>query len=225
MYGETTRQEAQAKNSVVPPPASGHHKRQKLTDTYNNTLLPTITDLSIPGLSPFSARFSMKPDVLSPSPHGVDRVAAPLIPSTNEQVRDRFLCMIGIEKQRPLNSKSSTKYVSTVGTSSGGVNKAGKGARTQMVKSFTEALKGADQSVTPSKRRKTEDGEESSTGTISPSPEKRKKKSLVFSETVRVVPIPMRTEYSHRVRSRLWSNALEIHQNAIRNTVEFASEG
>jgi len=51
------------------------------------------------------------------------------------------------------------------------------------------------------------------------------RKSLGFNETVQVVPIPMRNEYSNRVRQRLWSNAEEIHENATRNTVEFASEG
>jgi hypothetical protein len=51
------------------------------------------------------------------------------------------------------------------------------------------------------------------------------RKRCVFNEVVDVIPIPMRNEYSQRVRTRLWSNALEIHRNATRNAIEFASEG
>ena len=53
----------------------------------------------------------------------------------------------------------------------------------------------------------------------------KKGKCLTFNENVEIVPIPMRNEYSTRVRSRLWSGAVELHENAVRNTIEFASEG
>ncbi|GKZ01474.1 hypothetical protein MPSEU_001098000 [Mayamaea pseudoterrestris] len=51
------------------------------------------------------------------------------------------------------------------------------------------------------------------------------KKRIVFSETVKVIPIPMRTEYSTRVKSRLWTNGYDLYENSRRNTIEFAYEG
>jgi hypothetical protein len=50
-------------------------------------------------------------------------------------------------------------------------------------------------------------------------------KRCTFNESVQVIPIPMRSEYSHSVRSCLWAGAKEIQEMAARNTVEFASEG
>ena len=54
---------------------------------------------------------------------------------------------------------------------------------------------------------------------------RKEKKRITFREQVRVTPIPMRSEYSHRIRDRLWTNRIELHENAQRNALEFASEG
>lgn len=50
-------------------------------------------------------------------------------------------------------------------------------------------------------------------------------RKLTFNETVSVVPIPMRHDYSHRVRERLWNDVNDIMLNAQRNALEFAAEG
>lgn len=46
-----------------------------------------------------------------------------------------------------------------------------------------------------------------------------------FNESVKVLPIPLRHEYSTRIRSLMYSNAQELYRNASRNTKEFMSEG
>jgi hypothetical protein len=153
----------------------------------------------------------MKSVVLSSSPSGVNRVAASLKPQTNQQVRNRFFNMIGIESQLP-----STATVPDAAT----INQGWVNPRSQMVVCSAQSLKydrDADKALS-SKRRKTCDKQQ----IVSPG---KRKKSLNFNETVNVVPIPMRDEYSNRVRTRLWSNAIEIHENATRNTIEFAAEG
>jgi hypothetical protein len=50
-------------------------------------------------------------------------------------------------------------------------------------------------------------------------------KRLKFNEEVVVCPIPMRDEYSNRIRDRLWSSPEDLMLNAHRNAVEFAAEG
>jgi len=53
----------------------------------------------------------------------------------------------------------------------------------------------------------------------------RSKRKVSLHEDVVVVPIPMREEYSDRVKERLWSSASELYLNAARNSIEFAAEG
>uniref|UniRef100_A0A6U3SMR2 Uncharacterized protein n=1 Tax=Ditylum brightwellii TaxID=49249 RepID=A0A6U3SMR2_9STRA len=48
---------------------------------------------------------------------------------------------------------------------------------------------------------------------------------VTFRHDVKVVPIPMRNEYSRRLRTRLWAGREELHLNAQRNALEFEFEG
>jgi hypothetical protein len=48
--------------------------------------------------------------------------------------------------------------------------------------------------------------------------------AVCFDASVRVHPIPARSDYSRRMRSALWIPQMEIQQNAARNTLEFAAE-
>lgn len=54
---------------------------------------------------------------------------------------------------------------------------------------------------------------------------KPRRRKICFNDSVKVAHIPMRSEYSERVRSRMWSNRYEIHENATRNAIEFQAEG
>ena len=57
------------------------------------------------------------------------------------------------------------------------------------------------------------------------SKQKRQRRRVNFNEQVLIKPIPMRNEYSNRVASRIWCNAGELYEMALRNQEEFMAEG
>lgn len=53
---------------------------------------------------------------------------------------------------------------------------------------------------------------------------KRERRAICFDASVKVHPIPARSDYSNRMRAVMWVSSNEIQQNAARNSLEFAAE-
>jgi len=52
-----------------------------------------------------------------------------------------------------------------------------------------------------------------------------KRARVKLRSQVCIIPIPSRNEYSHHIKSSLWSSSSELYANALRNSIEFAAEG
>jgi hypothetical protein len=131
---------------------------------------------------------------------------------SSQEVRSKFFTVIGIESQKATSEHAATTLRRQL------VAKEWMHPRQQQDNTcrLEETLKfdPSDDLCLPKRKNKE-----------TKSDEKRPKKRISFDTKVKVFPIPMRDEYCKRVRSRLWSNALEIHENATRNSIEFAAEG
>ena len=141
-------------------------------------------------------------------------MTAPLQHATSHQVRTQFLSMIGMESSGAKNTCHKQQGSDVVHTEPTQWTH----PLIQQTEKQKECLKYdrlEDRRYSPKRSRS---DESSRAG-------KKTKKIISFDETVEVVPIPTKDEYTGPVRERIWASVEEIHQNAARNTIEFISEG
>ena len=156
----------------------------------------------------------MKPSHPSPSSaiqtHDLPRTSTR---RENTEIRSRFLNRVGIKHVSPI--KPLVRPTEPT-----------KNVELRKQRSFNVVLKADHGRRDRSLERQMSDSE----STLSTSPGGRsvpdKVRPLVnFDASVKVHPIPARSDYSQRMHSSLWTPSLEVSQNVARNTFEFAAEG
>jgi len=129
-------------------------------------------------------------------------------PASSQQVRNKYLKILGISNPNNGNRLSYRSPIKRIASGKNGSSNLSYRRRAPVIRQ--EALKYNESDDEPNRQN------------IKVS---RRKSCITFDDTVAVVPIPMRNEYSQRTRVRLWSGAAELRKNAVRNSVEFAAEG
>lgn len=132
--------------------------------------------------------------------------------SDSGQIRSKLLLKLGIEKG----------YTGSTGLS----NEPSRVVQQGQEDAFSIALKGdygrPDQSLERSKHPIASLA--TSPGIDNVLQKDTKRGNVCFDASVKVHPIPARSDYSKRMRSVMWVSPMEIQQNAARNSLEFAAE-
>ena len=143
----------------------------------------------------------------------VNRVGAK---GSANDIRLRLLNKLGIHGQhQPQHLRKDCNYVATPNSASLASTRKIVPFQIPLKRDSNSSLKSLNSSTSSSRQ-------ESPYQNSSPRPRTNK---IAFSNEVSVLPIPMRNEYSSRIKDRLWDNRLEVQNNIARNTVEFAAEG
>lgn len=129
-------------------------------------------------------------------------------------VRSRFLSRLGFSPPRPQPKTGPTK-------------RARSDSRDSSESSFQALLKGDRESSSSLTRPLSLLEQGSSLSSVSSSDSDSsvgERRSVSFSPSVTVYPIPKHTAYSRRIRDTIWTTPVEMQETAARNCLEFAAE-
>ena len=140
-------------------------------------------------------------------------------PQLNSQVRSKFFMRIGVVGTDPNNFCTNQREIADGTTDpcipTRDLQKVQKYS-TQLKYNRNDERKRMERRRQRSSAANADKNSSSSSSPASPSNSKKSKpkRCITFDESVKVVPIPTRHEYSDRIRCRLWSNTIELYENA-----------
>jgi len=143
--------------------------------------------------------------------------------TSSRQVRTKFFHRIGIISPTPPHAinNNGNKASAAIKSAGGGILRNVPRFREPLRKSY-----GGQQQQHQQHHRQHQHQHQQHRVKAKPRPmaQSEEKKRVGFRENVTVVPIPMRGEYSDRIRTKLWRRSGEMNQMLERNIIEFASE-